>query len=156
MNRKDIFTKNKDILYIIPPFPLLDMPNIGIHLLRMISDRMSIKSDIYYANLDFAMQIGENTYKAITHKYNSLYEQNGERVFTHIAYPEKDILGNKHYNLLISEKVLLSDLSSIAEKWINDAVNDIIRASPKTAHFYKVNKLDTKESGISSIIFELE
>lgn len=98
MNRIESFTskcfsKKKEILLIIPPFSILEYPCIGVDILYNIACAQNIGIDVFYANIAFADFIGVPKYEYISKKLMSLYNLIGERIFSKVAYSEKQILG---------------------------------------------------------------
>ena len=89
-----LLNKNNEILLIVPPFSLLEMPCIGLDILFTIASQENIKTDVFYANIAFAKYIGIKKYVYISKCLMSLYDLIGERIFSKAAYPEKKILGD--------------------------------------------------------------
>ena len=50
--------KPADILWIQPPFGLVDYPSLGLHTLQAVALAEGFSSSVFYANQSFAAQVG--------------------------------------------------------------------------------------------------
>lgn len=81
------------ILLIVPPFSSIDLPCIGLDILQTISNRMGIKTAVFYANILFAKVIGIDNYQHISSALMSMHTMLGERIFARSAYESVSLLG---------------------------------------------------------------
>jgi len=137
-NEEDV-NHSQRILYIIPPFSHTNLPSLGIHILKSISDTLGMSSEIIYLNLVYSTEIGQANYQIITHQMMSLYDQVGERIFANAAYKDIPILGRNSDRLRTSiqasannTKVLsystLQAFAQEAKNWISGQTKNILRS----------------------------
>lgn len=81
------------VLLVVPPFSLIDLPCIGLDILKTIADSMGIKTSILYANMLFAECIGVKKYQQISGALMSMYAMLGERIFAKVAHDSMPALG---------------------------------------------------------------
>lgn len=161
MNRIESFTskcfsKKKEILLIIPPFSILEYPCIGVDILYNIACAQNIGIDVFYANIAFADFIGVPKYEYISKKLMSLYNLIGERIFSKVAYSEKQIFGSnfnvytdKYLDHLNEYFLKRTDLLTIAEQaiqWTNLISNEILK------YDYKIIGITTGHQQTNSAI----
>lgn len=81
------------ILLVVPPFSLVDLPCIGLDILKTIANSMGLKTSILYANMLFAESVGIKKYQQISGALMSMYTMLGERIFAKAAYDSLPTLG---------------------------------------------------------------
>ena len=136
-----LLNKNNEILLIVPPFSLLEMPCIGLDILFTIASQENIKTDVFYANIAFAKYIGIKKYVYISKCLMSLYDLIGERIFSKAAYPEKKILGDNFdiiksdlFNNINENFLKKKDVREIAEEsieWSDLIADEILKTNYK-------------------------
>jgi len=85
MNREEIseLLPAADALLVVPPFANPFMPCLGLHVLQSYAGSKGLRVAVYYANLEFALRIGEVGYVEIP-RLQPRYR--GEQIFARAAY----------------------------------------------------------------------
>ena len=73
-----------EVLFIVPPFALLDRPALGVHLLQAVARRAGVEAQVLYTNLWFAACFDEGTHSTVTKLQHGLFL--GERLFARAAF----------------------------------------------------------------------
>lgn len=114
--------KDSELLFIVPPFSLVDLPCLGVEILQNIARTKNVKASILYANLLFAEYISVEKYQYVTSKLMSLYDLIGERIFVKAAYanmPEMGCNFQKHTDDVIKNFFEGQyNISSMATEWV--------------------------------------
>lgn len=122
---RQILDNNSDseILLIVPPFSLLDLPCIGLDILKTIAESMQIKTTVLYSNMLFANYIGVDKYKQISIALMSMHTMLGERIFANAANENMPLLGidflkkyDENFNDVFLELSSVEEISDIAKK----------------------------------------
>ncbi|MBF0440674.1 MAG: RiPP maturation radical SAM C-methyltransferase [Oligoflexales bacterium] len=132
----EILSKDVDIAFIVPPFTLLQSPNLGLHNLQLISEQSGYRVQIIYLDMLFAKFIGFDIYRHIANQLMSPYLQIGERIFSSSGF-DLPLLGNNADKIIgyletgeikMDKEELFSMLKEIAKKAIDwsDQVADIM------------------------------
>lgn len=136
--------KDDKILLIIPPFTLLESPNLGVHSLQEIASKNGFNINVLYSDQLFAKTIGVDKYEIISNELLSTYEQIPERLFASFAYDDFPFMGKRTNNdgILyeshrsdnnfknISWKDLLNLKNKINE-WLVKLCKEIAASNPK-------------------------
>ncbi len=134
---RQILDNNSDseILLIVPPFSLLDLPCIGLDILKTIAESMQIKTTVLYSNMLFANYIGVDKYKQISIALMSMHTMLGERIFANAANENMPLLGidflkkyDENFNdvfLELSSVEEISDIAKKAKEWVKVLSNEI-------------------------------
>ena len=77
--------KPADILWILPPFGLVEYPSMGLHTLQAVAAAEGFSSYVFYANQAFAAQVGPSYAALCGMNYFLL----GERVFAKAAWGDR-------------------------------------------------------------------
>lgn len=125
------------ILLVVPPFSLIDLPCIGLDILKKIADSMGIKTSILYANLLFAECIGVKKYQQISRALMSMHTMLGERIFAKAAYDSMPPLGidffkryDDNFNdnfLSLSSVDEMNYIANLAYEWSDMLSEEIAR-----------------------------
>lgn len=109
------------ILLVVPPFSLVDLPCIGLDILKTIANSMGLKTSILYANMLFAESVGIKKYQQISGALMSMYTMLGERIFAKAAYDSLPTLGidflksfDENFGQKFSELSSVDEMNSIA------------------------------------------
>ena len=85
--------EDAEVLLVVPPFSMLEMPCIGLDILKTIANSMGVKTSVLYANMLFAKCIGVDCYRKISRALLSMHTMLGERLFTNTADSSMPVLG---------------------------------------------------------------
>ena len=70
--------EDAEVLLVVPPFSMLEMPCIGLDILKTIANSMGVKTSVLYANMLFAKCIGVDCYRKISRALLSMHTMLGE------------------------------------------------------------------------------
>lgn len=125
------------ILLVVPPFSLIDLPCIGLDILKNIADCMNIKTSVLYANMLFADYIGVEKYQLISRELMSMHTMLGERIFANAAYESMPCLGidfmrryDENFNqvfLNVSSIDKIKEVSDAAKEWSDILAEEIAK-----------------------------
>lgn len=71
--------QSADLLVVVPPFAGIDRPAFGASIIADVARREGLKSQVVYANLDFARTLGATLYQKLCHAPTGLLI--GEQIF---------------------------------------------------------------------------
>ena len=135
--RQILDNANSEILLIVPPFSLLDLPCIGLDILKTIAESMQMKTTVLYSNMLFARYIGIDKYKQISIALMSMHTMLGERIFANAANESMPLLGidfldkyDENFNDVFLELSSIEEISDIAQKantWVKELTDEILR-----------------------------
>lgn len=121
-------SRDSEILLVVPPFSLLDLPCISLDILKTIAESMQIRTTVLYSNLLFADFIGVDKYKRISMVLMSMHTMLGERIFANAANATVPLLGfdflknqDENFNEVFSKSMSLEEVEDIAlkaKKWV--------------------------------------
>ena len=124
-----------EVLLVVPPFSLIDMPCIGLDILRTIANSMEVKTSVLYANLLFAKYIGVEKYQRICRALMSMHTMLGERIFANAAHASMPVLGidfcehhDENFNAVFFELSSVDEMTSMANmanEWSDILANEI-------------------------------
>lgn len=125
------------VLLIVPPFSLIDLPCIGLEILKEIADSMDIKTSILYANMLFAECVVIKKYEQISRALMSMHTMLCERIFAKAAYNSMPVLGYnfvkrndenfiKKFELLSSIEEM-NQIANLACEWTNLLSEEIVK-----------------------------
>ena len=130
---------NSNMVIVVPPWTIIDTPNLGVHLLQAIGKENGVKISVFYSDQTLGRTIGIKKYRYISEKLVSQYELIQERLFAKAAYPDCfKFLGNRiDENGPIyptprsdydepTDWDLLYKLEPQINKWIEDTVEYIV------------------------------
>lgn len=125
-----------EVLLIVPPFSLLEMPCIGLDILKSIANSMNITATVLYSNLIFAKYIGVDKYKIISRGLMSMHTMLGERIFANAANKSIPTLGfnflknyNENFNDIFFQLSSVEEIHQIAKltnKWCDILADKIV------------------------------
>lgn len=125
-----------DVLFIVPPFSLLEMPCIGVDILKSIAKSMNITASVLYGNLIFAKYIGVDKYKIISRGLMSMHTMLGERIFANAANKSIPTLGfnflknyDENFNDIffqLSSVDEICQIAKLANKWCDILAEKIV------------------------------
>lgn len=101
--------RDADILLIVPPFWRMHSQSLAMHILQAIAREQGFSAQVFYANIFFASQIGQDAYTPLE-RMSPFFA--GERIFARAAYTE-----------------LLESRPSIPERYQSDQVIQLIQKS---------------------------
>ncbi len=148
---------SEPVLLINMPFGPLNLPSLGLSLLKGGLSQKGISSKIHYFNITFANLIGEETYRLIARGFPRNVDQIGEWIFSNSLFPdqrnkdaefiEEIVYGNNKYH---------SKESYLSRKELDQFVEKIVSAKEKVDAFLSdvleiVMKQDPKIIGFTSI-----
>jgi ribosomal peptide maturation radical SAM protein 1 len=84
-----------NVVIVVPPWTILDTPNLGAHLLQASVQDLNCKVYVFYSDQLLANKIGLKQYKYISEDLLSQYELIQERLFVKAAYPDLPFLGRR-------------------------------------------------------------
>lgn len=126
---------DSEILLVVPPFSLINLPCIGLDILKTIADSMNMKTSILYSNLLFAKYIGVEKYNQISRALLSMHTMLGERIFAEAAYSSMPCLGvdflkryDENFNevfLSLSSIEEMTNIARMANSWTNILAEEI-------------------------------
>lgn len=124
-----------EVLLVVPPFSLIDMPCIGLNILRTIANSMDVKTSVLYANMLFAKYIGIENYQRICRALMSMHTMLGERIFANAAHASMPVLGVdfcNHYDdnfndmfFELSSVEEMTSMANMANKWSDILADEI-------------------------------
>ncbi|OOM82028.1 radical SAM superfamily protein [Clostridium puniceum] len=126
---------DSEILLVVPPFSLINLPCIGLDILKSIADSMNVKTSILYSNMLFAEYIGVEKYNQISRGLLSMHTMLGERIFAEAAYSSMPCLGidflkryDENFNeifLSLSSIEEITNIANMANSWTNILAEEI-------------------------------
>ncbi len=126
---------DSEILLVVPPFSIIDLPCIGLDILKTIADSMNVKTSILYSNMLFAEHIGVEKYNKISRALLSMHTMLGERIFAEAAYSSMPCLGidflkryDENFNeifLSLSSIEEMTNIANMANSWTNILAEEI-------------------------------
>lgn len=126
---------DSEILLVVPPFSLINLPCIGVDILKTIADSMNVKTSILYSNMLFAEYIGVEKYNQISRALLSMHTMLGERIFAEAAYSSMPCLGidflkryDENFNeifLSLSSIEEITNIANMANSWTNILAEEI-------------------------------
>ncbi len=130
-----------EVLLVVPPFSMLELPCIGLDILKTIADSVEVKTSILYANMLFARFIGVDLYRKISRGLLSMHTMLGERIFANAAdasmpYLGKDFLKRHDENfddvfLQLSSIEEITHVAETANEWCNALADEIVNRNFK-------------------------
>ncbi len=147
----------EQVLLINMPFGPLNLPSLGLSLLKGALNQKGILTKVCYYNILFANTIGEEKYKAISNGFPRSVDQAGEWLFSACLFPDKAddskafinevIYGcNKHHakdlyyakqDLVKFAKTLLQ-IKQKTDAFLDTCLEDILKRKPKIVGFTSI------------------
>lgn len=126
-----------EVLLVASPFSLIEMPCIGLEILKTISNSLGIKTSVLYANFLFANLIGVEKYQKISQVLMSMHTMLGERIFANAVDKTMPILGfnflkryDDNFNEIFEKSSSIDEMELIAKKadeWSDALANAIVK-----------------------------
>jgi len=126
--------RDADALLVVPPFAATDRPCLGVHVLQACAREAGFDVPVLYANILFAREIGEETYRRLC--YAPLWELIGEKIFADSAFgsesPATALQRHKPYSYFpacgnVDELIeMIGPLQSAASEWADKVVQAIL------------------------------
>ena len=103
------------VLLIVPPFGLIEYPNLGTSLLKAEVRAAGFECDLLYASVEFAQRVGFQTYRAICMLDAQLLIP--ERIFAHVLFGDRIPPWNDYWQevVLAYERPIHTHLRTPAE-----------------------------------------
>lgn len=130
-----------EVLLVVPPFSLIDLPCIGLDILKTIANSMGVKTSVLYANMLFAKYIGVEVYQKICRALMSMHTMLGERIFAHAACASMPVLGvdfcqryDDNFNNVFEELSSIEEMTHVtnmANEWISVLADEIANSGFK-------------------------
>lgn len=125
-----------EVLLVVPPFSLLELPCIGLDILKTIANSMDVKTTVLYANMLFAKYIGVDLYQKISRRLLSMHTMLGERIFAHAANASMPYLGKEFFKrcdenfddvfLQLTSIEEINQVAEIADEWCDALADGIV------------------------------
>lgn len=135
------------ITIVIPPWTILDTPNLGAHLLQASISDENCQISIFYSDQLLAKKIGVEKYKYISEELLSQYELIQERLFVKTAYPDLPYLGKRvslrgiSYNTprddfdKTTDWEMLFSLENAIEEWVDSVAFELANSDSQIIGF---------------------
>lgn len=132
----DGMLEKADVLLIVPPFAGIDIPPLGVNVLKSCAEQRGYSVEIAYTNIVLASLIGEENYKVISESASSGL---GEAFFAEVAYGISlesrcgmDI--DSYFKKLINSPVdfnIIKNVFTELNEWVDEITSEFIEMDYK-------------------------